>query len=69
MCGDLAPRSLACLAIGLQQHEPRHSFCSKRATEVPAAPLVVVARGHELDARCGLVCCQRLRRWPNTLPK
>eukprot|EP00966_Prymnesium_polylepis_P249823 5775443-Prymnesium_polylepis.1 len=30
MSGDLAPRSLVCLAIGSQQHEPRHSVRSAR---------------------------------------
>jgi hypothetical protein len=33
---------------------------------VATAPLIA-ARGHALDARCGLECCQGSRRWPNTL--
>ena len=53
---------------------PRHmlaaarfaALCSKHATEVATAPLIA-ARGHALDARCGLECCQGSRRWPNTL--
>ena len=49
---------------------PRHRLaaarvapvCSKREKEITTAPLIA-ARGHALDARCGLECCHHDARW------
>ena len=73
---SIAIKSLKNLANAAIARVPRHRLaaarvapvCSKREKEITSAPLIA-ARGHALDARCGLECCQGSRRWPNTLQK